>query len=129
MAGLVQDLPRIHPGTRTAVSEQSFVYVHVELQTNQTPLVVRIWPTTYLIDCGSPHRSTLVHAENISYAPWWTPVPQRAKFCFLLVFTGLPAGCTRFDLVEETNSGEGGAFVVRNIARNETDVYKLFLDF
>lgn len=127
MAGLTLNLPLIHSDTRIAVSEQSFVYVHVELQTNHMPMVVRIWPTTYLIDHASPHRSSLVHAENISYAPEWTPVSQHTRFSFLLIFTGLPAGCVRFDLVEEISSGGGGAFVVRGIARNETDVYRLSL--
>lgn len=127
MASLMVQLPETRTEVQNLALDESFVYVHLEIHTSQTPLMVRIWPTTFLIDRVSGHRSTLVHAENITYAPDWTPVPPHTRFSFLLIFTGLPSACSHFDLVEVAGSGEGGAFRVSNILRNEKDVYWLAL--
>lgn len=113
--------------TLEAVHPEAHVYVHVEFGANQQPMLARIWPTTFLVDTASSHRSVLVHAENITYAPAWTPIPPGKLYRFLLVFSGLPASCLTFDLIEEAGGDEGGAFVVRNIARNPADVYRVRL--
>ena len=82
---------------------------------------IRIWKTTFLIAHSSPHRSKLIHAENITLYPEWTPVEEDKKTRFTLVFTGLPKGCKQFDLIEHIP--EPGGFIVKNIKRNNSDVY------
>jgi hypothetical protein len=56
-------------------------------------------------------------------APVWTQIPDGREYAFLLIFSGLPKSCKQFDLVEEI--AEPGGFLVRNISRNDTDVYQI----
>jgi hypothetical protein len=102
----------------------SYVYVHCYLQNEWQDALVRIWKTTFLIDKDGA-RSGLVHAENISIAPMWTLIPDRATHSFLLIFAALPKGCKQFDLVEEIP--QPGGFHVINIQRNQQDVYHIDL--
>lgn len=111
--------------TATEVDENSFVYVHCYLRNSLKDMMVRIWKTTYLIDHTSSHRSELVHAENITFAPTWTRLPDNRTYSFLLIFSALPKSCIQFDLVEEIT--QPGGFVVQNIVRNSTDVYHVEL--
>ena len=102
----------------------SYVYVHCYLQNEWQDALVRIWKTTFLVDKGGS-KSGLVHAENISIAPMWTLIPDRATHSFLLIFAALPKGCKQFDLVEEIP--QPGGFHVSNIQRNQNDVYHIDL--
>ena len=85
---------------------------------------IRIWPTTYLFDQHSNHRSELVHVENICLYPNWMPCFPGEKFHFTLIFSGLPKNCTVFDFIEVCDN-EAGAFEARGLHRNATDVYFL----
>ncbi len=87
---------------------------------------IRIWPSSFLFDHHSDHRSELVHIENISLYPEWTDVHPGRQHYFSLIFSGLPKSCTFFDFVEECAS-QFGAFEVKNIKRNNTDVYYFLL--
>lgn len=109
----------------TDVLEESHVYVHCYFNNTSTNLLIRIWKSTYLIDKASAHRSKLVHAENISYAPEWTQVPPNAPFQFLLIFEALPKGCEIFDLLEDIP--QPGGFYVSSIMRNKKDVYHVHI--
>lgn len=82
---------------------------------------VRIWPSTFLIEKESGRRVKLVTAFNISFAPEWTFGNQNNSFT--LVFEGLSKECSMFDLVEIIPLPD--PFEVRNIARNQTDVYNI----
>ncbi len=106
-----------------AVLEDSFVYVHCYFDNLGEEMMIRIWRSTFLIDKSSGSRSSLVHAENITFAPVWTVVPGNIMFHFLLIFSGLPKSCTHFDLIEEIP--QPGGFYVSNIVRNVTDVYHI----
>lgn len=88
--------------------------------------LIRIWRSTILSDKESGHQCQLIHAENISFYPNWTEVTPMQDFWFTLVFTGLPKGCTQFDLEEVIP--ESGGFFVPNIKRNSTDVYRVKID-
>jgi hypothetical protein len=55
--------------------------------------------------------------------PQWQTLKINATLHFTLVFEGLPTDCTSFDLVEIIP--EPGAFEVKNIQRNEQDVYEI----
>jgi hypothetical protein len=111
----------IHP----ELMEDSFVYVHCHFQNDWKEMLIRIWRTTFLIDAASSTRVQMIHAENISLAPQWTLIPDHQRYTFLLIFSGLPKSCKRFDLVEEI--AQPGGFYIKDIPRNETDVYHVDL--
>jgi hypothetical protein len=121
--------PKVDVATLASIDpasmEDSFVYVHCHFENTSTDMLIRIWSTTFLVDRDSVTRSQLVHAENISYAPQWTIIPRKGDFTFLLIFGGLPKSCLVFDMVEEI--AQPGGFHIRNIKRNETDVYHIDL--
>jgi hypothetical protein len=108
------------------VLEDSYVYVHCQFPISAPGMLIRIWKTTVLKDCHSSAQSQLLHAENISYAPQWTMIPDAGTYTFLLIFSALPKSCTLFDLVEDIP--QPGGFLVKNIARNKTDVYRITLE-
>lgn len=107
--------------TDVEVQQDSHVYVHCYFNNPGMDMLIRIWRSTYLVDNGSSYRAKLVHAENISFAPQWTMIPDRKSFRFLLIFEGLPKSCITFNLLEDIP--QAGGFFVENISRNETDVY------
>lgn len=111
---------------RIAVLEQGNVYVHCHYPNGPLEMMIRIWRSTFLIDQASGSRSPLLHAENITLAPAWTPVPPNREHRFLLIFQALPAGCTMFDLLEDIP--ESGGFHVSSILRNESDIYHVVLE-
>jgi hypothetical protein len=113
----LEELFGLHP----ELLNESYVYVHCHFNNVYKDMLIRIWKTTFLVDRDSPSRSALVHAENITYAPVWTIIPDFREYSFLLIFERLPKSCTVFHLVEEI--AQPGAFVVQNISRNEQDVY------
>ncbi len=115
-------LASIHP----ELMDDSYVYVHCHFDNTWQDMLIRIWKTTFLIDRNASARSALVHAENISYAPQWTLIPDLQPFSFLLIFEGLPKSCVLFDLVETIP--EPGGFFVKDIRRNEQDVYHVQLE-
>ncbi len=110
-------LALVHP----ELMNDSYVYVNCHFNNRWQDMLVRIWRTTFLIDRGSLARSQLIHAENISYATQWTLIPDNQPFSFLLIFAGLPKSCQRFDMLEEI--AEAGGFFIKDILRNERDVY------
>jgi len=114
-------LSSIHP----ELLEDAYMYVHCHFENTGDDMLIRIWKTTFLIDRASALRAELIHAENITYAPIWTLVPDRHHFNFLLIFSRLPKSCTYFDLVEEI--AQEGGFFVKDILRNESDVYHVTL--
>jgi hypothetical protein len=105
------------------ILEDSYVYVHCYLDNDAKDMLLRIWKTTFLVDQNSGTRSKLVHAENISFAPLWTMVPDGVTYNFLLIFSSLPKSCTQFDLFEEVPTS--GGFHIPNIQRNLNDVYHI----
>jgi len=110
---------------KAQVEEQGQVVLHFLLDNyGMSDTLIRIWPTTYLYDQLSPHKSELVHAENITFFPHWTAYPPGQQAYFTLIFTGLPKSCTMFDFIEHCDN-QIGAFKVLNIKRNKSDVYYL----
>lgn len=114
------ELQDVHPERQTIV--------HCTLSAAGLPAhqregtLVRIWPTTYLIQENGLRRN-LIHFERIAPFPYWMPVIL--PHTFTLIFEGLDAGCQVFDLIEEIPQ-EGG-FEVKGIARNAQDVYRVTL--
>jgi hypothetical protein len=114
-------LAMLHP----ELMNDAYVYVHCHFNNRWQDMLIRIWKTTYLLDRHSSAKAELIHAENISYAPQWTLIPDKQPFTFLLIFSSLPKTCRVFDLLEQIS--EPGGFYVANIVRNETDVYHVDL--
>lgn len=111
--------------TKSLVEPESQVVVHCTVRGMPFFARIRVWPSTYLVDAASKHSSKLVHAENIVYVPQWQPIPQSGVARFTLIFSGLPKGCTHFNLVEIIN--EPGGWLVKDIKRNAQDVYRIEL--
>jgi hypothetical protein len=84
------------------------------------PVVIRIWPTTYLIQ-DDGNRKKLLQGYNITPFPEWKLVKSGHRFT--LIFEGLDKECRVFDLLEDIP--EPGAFRFEHIERNKTDVYRL----
>jgi len=109
---------------QTFTQTEGQVIVHCLLySTRISGTMIRIWPSTFLFDNHSPHKSELVTAENISYYPVWQEVPSGKVATFTLVFTALPKSCSSFDLIEVIPQLNG--FSAFEVKRNQTDVYFL----
>ncbi|WP_419868641.1 hypothetical protein [Chryseobacterium sp. CT-SW4] len=109
---------------QTKIEEEKQVIVHCCFPASPfLGNLIRIWPSTYLIDDVTGHKSKLIHTENISMFPAWTPIPFMQDFWFTLIFTGLPKDCKSFDLKEVIP--EEGGFFVDSIKRNSLDVYRV----
>ena len=119
--------PAVDPDVVTSIDpstlEDSFVYLHCHFSSPREDLMIRIWKTSFLTDHDSGSRSSLIHAENISFAPAWTQVRATPSYTFLLIFSSLPHSCRLFDFKEEIS--QPGGFYVPDISRNETDVYHI----
>jgi len=88
--------------------------------------LIRVWASTFLYPSeDSESKIPLVHAENISMAPIWTHLTSYGVFSFTLLFKSLPGDCLVFDLAEEIE--ETGAFCFKDISRNQSDVYHLWI--
>lgn len=114
-------LVALHP----ELMNDAYMYVHCHFNNQWKDMLVRIWKTTFLVDRDSSSKAELIHAENITYAPRWTLIPDQQPFTFLLIFSSLPKSCKVFDLQEQIP--EPGGFHVKSIVRNETDVYHVDL--
>lgn len=104
------------------IHEEGMVIVHCTYN-SEIEGGIRIWKSTFLIDKASGDRSTMHHAENITYAPKWTYVPEGKTYRFTLIFTPLPKSCEFFDLLEDIP--QAGGFFIQNIKRNKSDVYNV----
>jgi hypothetical protein len=104
------------------IQEENTVIVHCTYNSDFGGSI-RIWKSTFLIAKPSGERSRLLHAENITFAPVWTPTPAGKEFRFILIFSGLPKGCEFFDLLEDIP--ESGGFFIPNIKRNKDDIYQV----
>lgn len=82
--------------------------------------LIRIWPTTFLVQ-DNGERKGLLQAYHITAYPYWKYVPP--GHTFTLVFEGLDKTCFLFDLLEDIP--EPGGFHIENIERNKSDVYKV----
>lgn len=109
---------------QTEIQEEQQVIVHCCFPASPfLGNLIRIWHSTYLFDNQSDHKSSLIHAENITIYPNWTPVPFMRDFWFTLIFSGLPKDCKSFDLKEVIP--EEGGFFVESIKRNSSDIYRV----
>lgn len=104
---------------------ESQVVVHCRFTGRFDDDKVRVWKSTFLVARDSEHRSELVSAFNVSMYPEWTILKKGTVLNFTLIFTGLPKSCRSFDFLEIIP--QPGGFVKRNIAQNQTDVYRIVI--
>ncbi len=109
------------------IHEVGQVVLHFLFESGSEDALIRIWQTSYLYDQHSDHVSDLVHAENITYFPIWTICNANNKHYFTLIFSGLPRNCLIFDFKEDCG-GKFGAFQLKSILRNKSDVYYLKIE-
>jgi hypothetical protein len=124
METLIEEKVEIAPELlqQIAVEVEKQVTVHGLINNLTTQeLLVRVWPTIYLIPKDKVQKCKLLHHFNIAMHPEWQYIKRSNSLQFTLIFEGLPKGCDQFDLVEIIP--EDGAFEVRNISRNKQDVY------
>ncbi|HAV02229.1 MAG TPA: hypothetical protein DCW95_03350 [Chryseobacterium sp.] len=122
----VKIAPELLHAIQNQTLQEKQVIVHCKVKNaSMEDLLIRIWPTTFLVDRVSGHRSKLVHHEHITLYPYWTLLPGGVGYTFTLIFSGLPDSCTSFDLLEDIPQ-EGGFFVPA-ITRNNTDIYNVDL--
>jgi len=110
------------PELLTDIDERGQVTVHCRIDAGPGD-AVRIWPSTFLVCRHTGHRSRLLHAEGIPFAPLWMPLASGSSVRFTLLFEALPRECLLFDLVEEIP--EEGGFFSPAILRNDMDVYRV----
>jgi hypothetical protein len=128
METIVEEKIEIAPEllAQSVVQVEKQVIVHCIIYGDKNVIyTVRVWPSIYLIPKGSNHRCRLLHHFNITFYPEWQPIKPNETLRFTLVFEGLPADCTHFDLMEIIP--EPGGFEVINIRRNNEDVYTLVI--
>ena len=86
---------------------------------------INLNPGIALVPAEGGNPSTILHTYNINLPP---KKNYKMNYCteFTLVFSALPKNCTAFHFIEpDVPGGEG--WVIRNIKRSATDVYKLTL--
>lgn len=114
--------PEILRQTEELVVTESQVIIHCIINAPwYGEIGIRIWPSTYLYDFHSTHRSELVHFENITAYPDWKIIAAATSSYFTLIFSGLPKSCVVFNLKEEIPESHG--FEVKAIKRNDSDIY------
>jgi len=113
--------PKVKNTVKPKIEEERQVIVHCSISC-EIAIGIRIWKSTFLI-CEDGEKIPLVHWEGISLAPQWTHIYQNGTYTFMLVFKGLPKRCKIFTLKEEIS--QSGGFVVPDIHRNKTDVYRV----
>lgn len=96
------------------------VVVHIQVRPWCTDMI-RIWPSTFLLDCNSNHTNALIGFKNITSYPTWTRIDYTQPYDFTLVFEGLPKSVRSFDLAEIIPEKNG--FRIQGIRRNQVDVY------
>jgi hypothetical protein len=120
---------KIDPEILEKVQEEGQVIVHCSFENDQNGFTgavgIRVWQSTFLLDNHSNHRSKLLKAVHIPYAPEWYLVYPMERKTFTLIFESLPKSCSTFTFAEIIP--EPGAFIVENISRNNQDVYNITL--
>ncbi len=107
------------------IRDEKQVIIHCHYHNFESIGKIRVWKTTFLHSRNTNHQSTLVSAYNISMYPEWMTIEPFKIHKFTLIFTGLPDDCSSFDLWEKIP--EPGGFIIKNIKRNEKDIYHLII--
>ncbi len=112
------------------LEEEGQVIVHCSLYNDPTiyagEIGVRVWKETFLIDEQTGVMNQMVRAFGIVYQPDWHYVKSGQTKKFTMIFDALPKHCRTFTLAEIIP--QPGAFIVKGIKRNNSDIYSIKLD-
>jgi len=117
-----EDLLRL---TSELKDEQRVVTIHFTFHADGQEMLIRISPKTQLVSNQGGKVSSLIHAQNIVYYPYWQQVKQGKTLKFTLIFEALPNDCKTFDFIEFIPNEKGFEFY--GLPRNESDIYGLTL--
>ena len=131
---LIKENPKtkvvIDPEILEEVSEEAQVVVHCYFYNDPTyyegDIGLRVWKETFIIDEQTGVINQMVKAFSIVYQPEWEWIKPGQTKRFIMVFDALPKSCVSFTLAEIIN--QPGPFVVKGIARNNSDIYHVKLD-
>lgn len=120
----------IDPQILTEIQEEAQVIVHCSFFNDPSlyfgEMGVRVWKETFLIDEATGIQVPMIKALGIVYQPdWYFLAPGETKR-FTMIFEALPKSCVSFTLAEIIP--QSGAFVVKGIPRNNSDIYHARLD-
>ncbi len=84
---------------------------------------INLNPGIALVPAEGDSPSTILHTYKINLPP---KKNYKMDYCteFTLIFSALPKNCTSFHFIEPDAPGAEG-WVIRNIKRSSTDVYRL----
>ena len=120
----------IEPELLTETQEEDQVIVHCSFYNDPSVYIgdvgVRVWKETYIIDEQSKAMNQMIKAFGIVYQPQWHFIKPGDTKKFTMVFNALPKSCVSFTLAEIIP--QAGAFVVKGIRRNHTDIYSVKLE-
>jgi len=118
----IEIAPELLEQVQTEVEKQVIVHglVPAKPQIGQS---MRLWKSIVLIPHNTTKRCQLIQSFNIALYPQWQYVAPGKSHHFTMIFEGLPKDCSEFDLIEIIPEPYG--FEIRNIQRNELDVYHL----
>lgn len=122
----VQPAPTVQPVAAVQPEQKPEVpiVVHVRCAPFYSSMI-RVWQSTFLLDCDSAFTSELVGFEKISLYPDWYRIPLGQPHVFTLFFQPMPRSVKVFDLSEIIPEPLGWHFP--RISRNKEDVYWLDL--
>jgi len=116
--------PRLKLCIYSLFENESQVIIKCSYKATNEGESIRISKSTFLVPHGyNLYTSRLIFAHNISMYPEWTLLKAGVNFHFTLVFSCLPKDCKSFDMIE--NIATPGAIIIRDIQRNDTDIYNL----
>jgi len=126
----IQIKVHIDPQIFTEIQEEAQVVVHCSFYNDPSIYIgevgVRVWKETFIVSEQDSTINQLVKAFGIVYQPDWYFIQPGDTKRFTMVFDGLPKSCVSFTLLEIIN--QPGAFVVKGIKRNNSDIYHVRLD-
>jgi hypothetical protein len=127
---IIKTKVEIDPEVLTEIEEEAQVVVHCSFYNDPSVYIgeigVRVWKETFIIDEQTGIQNKMVKAFGIVYQPNWYFIKPGETKRFTMIFDALPKTCVSFTLAEIIP--QSGAFVVKGIKRNNSDIYNVKLD-
>ena len=127
---IIKTKVEIDPEVLTEIEEEAQVVVHCSFYNDPSVYIgeigVRVWKETFIIDEQTGIQNKMVNAFGIVYQPNWYFIKPGETKRFTMIFDALPKTCVSFTLAEIIP--QSGAFVVKGIKRNNSDIYNVKLD-
>jgi hypothetical protein len=113
----------------SSVEEEGFTYLHCTYYTSPKYKYgwwVNIYLTSYLVDCASGEKLSMMDALQIPIAPARHYLKKKGDcLSFTLIFPMVPKTWSSFDFLE--TCGSRGGLSIKNISTNHSGVYKVMI--